>query len=79
MGQLPLSSLGMKQYRLESMHNMPQFPDKVEAKCCNCGNGWEYSRGDGLICPWCAADFDAVTFSKGDTIAFFEGQRRGKQ
>lgn len=60
---------------LNTHESMKEFPDTIEAKCLECGSSFRYDRGQGLACPFCAADFQLAHFGRDRKRVEFEGTK----
>lgn len=49
---------------------------KVQAKCAECGHGWELERGDALVCPFCRNSPETVTMAGSLAVLEWDGTPR---
>jgi hypothetical protein len=70
-----LQQIGVVSVALDTREAMKEFPEEVEAKCCECGSSFRYARGDGFGCPFCGADFHTAHFNQGRKRVDFEGKK----
>lgn len=69
------AQLGIISVPLDTREAMREFSDSVEAKCLECGSSFQYDRGQGLACPYCAADFKVAHFGRDRRRVEFEGKK----